>query len=107
VKWDSMRRKRKPHKKTLRRFRLKNYVAQAGCCAYCEQPMRLSDSTIDHLVPLSRGGSWRHYNLRLCCGPCNAAKGDLLPQDSEWTGKGQCLAEVKRNEIRKWSHRSA
>lgn len=102
-----MKRRRKPHKKTLRRFRLKSYVKQDGCCAYCEQPMRLSESTIDHLVPLSRGGTWRHYNLRLVCSACNSCKGDLLPDDPEWHGRGQCRAEVRRNELRSWYNNSA
>ena len=30
---------------------------------------------VDHVVPLSLGGSDDLHNLVLCCGPCNARKG--------------------------------
>lgn len=31
--------------------------------------------TIDHVVPVSKGGTWDMENLVLACGPCNSAKG--------------------------------
>jgi 5-methylcytosine-specific restriction endonuclease McrA len=37
---------------------------------------------IDHVVPVSRGGSDRVSNLALACRTCNEAKGALLPE--EW-----------------------
>lgn len=32
-------------------------------------------ATIDHVVPLSRGGTHTYANLRACCRACNNAKG--------------------------------
>lgn len=35
--------------------------------------------TIDHFIPLARGGTWELSNLRLACQPCNNLKGDIMP----------------------------
>lgn len=34
--------------------------------------------SIDHVIPLSRGGNHSWENVRLCCGMCNAEKGTRL-----------------------------
>lgn len=39
-------------------------------CAYCPAP----GTTLDHVVPLSRGGSNGPENVVPACGPCNSAK---------------------------------
>lgn len=38
--------------------------------------------TIDHVLPISRGGTKDEKNLVGCCRACNAAKGDRTPE--EW-----------------------
>jgi 5-methylcytosine-specific restriction endonuclease McrA len=48
-------------------------------CQYCG---RLADLTIDHILPLSRGGSNNRDNLTTACRSCNSAKGDRTPE--EW-----------------------
>lgn len=58
------------------------YKAQRGRCAYCR--MHLGDSYhIDHIVPLSKGGSNWPSNLQLTCGHsgnrCNLKKNDKDP----------------------------
>jgi len=42
---------------------------------------------VDHVVPLSRGGTNTDYNLVACCIPCNSSKGNLLL--SEWKGRNK------------------
>lgn len=37
------------------------------------------DVTIDHWIPLAKGGTWDLDNLRLMHKPCNAQKGDKMP----------------------------
>jgi 5-methylcytosine-specific restriction endonuclease McrA len=52
-------------------------------CEYCSKNMQFHNSkekdyvTIDHLVPLSNGGSNRIDNLVVCCNECNHTKADL------------------------------
>ena len=50
-------------------------------CAYCEK----SASTIDHVMPRSRGGEDSWENLVACCLKCNNVKGDRTPQEMGWT----------------------
>lgn len=41
-------------------------------------------TTIDHVRPLSRGGSNHLLNLVGACEPCNSAKGDFMPAELGW-----------------------
>ena len=44
-------------------------------CASCEAKGRVTAATeVDHIVPLSKGGSNDKSNLRPMCGDCHAAK---------------------------------
>jgi 5-methylcytosine-specific restriction endonuclease McrA len=50
-------------------------------CAYCSA----SASTIDHVIPRSRGGADSWENLVACCLRCNNLKGDRTPHEMGWT----------------------
>jgi 5-methylcytosine-specific restriction endonuclease McrA len=50
-------------------------------CAYCSA----SASTIDHVLPRSRGGADSWENLVACCLKCNNIKGDRTPQEMGWS----------------------
>jgi 5-methylcytosine-specific restriction endonuclease McrA len=52
-------------------------------CGYCGRPTPPRDLTMDHRVPLVRGGRSVRSNLVPACRACNAAKKYLLP--IEWT----------------------
>jgi hypothetical protein len=43
-------------------------------CRYCGLRQKLRDMTVDHVVPLSRGGNNALSNLVLACAACNRAK---------------------------------
>lgn len=56
-------------------------IDRDGCrCAECGSE---ADLTIDHIVPVSRGGTDDLGNLRLLCRPCNSKKGDRLGDDHQ------------------------
>lgn len=47
-------------------------------CWWCNTKLTLKTATVDHLIPLSRGGSNGTDNLVLACAPCNKARGNEL-----------------------------
>jgi 5-methylcytosine-specific restriction endonuclease McrA len=47
-------------------------------CAYCGKPA----STIDHVLPRSRGGANEWANTVAGCGRCNNRKGDRTPSEA-------------------------
>jgi 5-methylcytosine-specific restriction endonuclease McrA len=54
-----------------RRLRAAILARDGGICAWCRGPAR----TIDHLVPLARGGTADEANLVAACARCNSAQG--------------------------------
>ena len=54
----------------------------SGICHYCENNFIPSELTMDHVIPLSRGGKSQKFNLVPCCKECNTKKRQLLP--FEW-----------------------
>jgi len=50
-------------------------------CAYCADRRA---STVDHVVPRSRGGPNTWENVVGCCEPCNSRKGDRLLRELGW-----------------------
>lgn len=44
---------------------------------FCQQCGSYEDLQLDHIIPVSRGGNDSEENLRLLCGACNKARGDL------------------------------
>ncbi|MBN1850365.1 MAG: HNH endonuclease [Deltaproteobacteria bacterium] len=53
-----------------------------GVCYYCNQEVGKSNLTMDHVVPLSRGGKSTKGNIVAACKECNNKKKYLLP--IEW-----------------------
>jgi 5-methylcytosine-specific restriction endonuclease McrA len=53
-----------------------------GECHYCRRSTPSKELTMDHIVPISRGGKSTKGNVAPCCKTCNTAKKQLLP--IEW-----------------------
>lgn len=49
-----------------------------AACAYCRKPLKLSEVTLDHIHPKSKGGPNAWFNLAACCAECNLKKADEL-----------------------------
>jgi 5-methylcytosine-specific restriction endonuclease McrA len=64
---------------------------QKGICHYCQRPVGRNQLTMDHLVPLSRGGKSKKGNLVPACKECNNKKRSFLPV--EWDEYLKSLAK--------------
>ncbi len=83
-------------KTDILRYRL--YTEQWHQCAYCGKKFGLNEifgynAEIDHIIPRSKGGTNRQFNLALVCRECNQKKTNLTPfqayeshifSDSQW-----------------------
>jgi 5-methylcytosine-specific restriction endonuclease McrA len=66
----------------LRKTRWWQQKTAPGLCHYCGKKFPFRELTMDHLVPLSRGGRSTKDNLVPSCKSCNTLKKSLLPL--EW-----------------------
>ncbi len=60
----------------------------AGVCYYCGEKFKPAELTMDHLIPLVRGGRSVQGNLVPACKECNSKKKYLLPTEWEEYLKG-------------------
>jgi 5-methylcytosine-specific restriction endonuclease McrA len=60
-------------------------------CQYCDSTHRL---TLDHVIPLSKGGSHSWDNVVTACEPCNQRKGDRTPEQSGLTLRSKPKAPI-------------
>jgi 8-oxo-dGTP pyrophosphatase MutT (NUDIX family) len=65
----------------------------AGVCHYCGALVGAAELTMDHLVPVIRGGRSTRGNLVAACKPCNTEKKHSL--DFEWEPKGEELRGIE------------
>lgn len=68
--------------RALRKTRWWQQKTAPGLCHYCGKKTRFKDLTMDHLVPLARGGRSTKENLVPCCKGCNNLKKSMMPL--EW-----------------------
>jgi len=54
-----------------------------GICGYCNMKVLPAELTMDHIVPLSRGGKTTKGNVMPACKECNTKKKQLLPMEWE------------------------
>ena len=82
--------------KSFRRSIIEGYPGEV--CAYCGRPA--TSWTLDHIIPKSKGGPTRRWNLARCCSHCNGNKGshDLLP----WYRPQLFWEEDRENTLFQW-----
>jgi len=49
-----------------------------GICHHCQEKFPKSQLTMDHLIPLARGGKTSKSNVVVSCRACNASRGHML-----------------------------
>jgi 5-methylcytosine-specific restriction enzyme A len=75
-------RKEKEKARALKRSSWWQRRIQTGVCYYCNREVGRTNLTMDHIVPLSRGGKSKKGNIVPACKECNNRKKYLLP--IEW-----------------------
>ena len=84
----------------LRRTNWWQAQIQKGVCHYCGRKFPPSELTMDHVVPLSRGGRSTKGNIVPCCKECNNGKKYIMPVD-------EILAELDREDREREAARDA
>lgn len=67
---------RRKQRNEARKLRDIIYYIYGNLCHYCQTEVAVS---IDHVIPLSKGGTNDIWNLRPACFRCNSWKADKLP----------------------------
>jgi 5-methylcytosine-specific restriction endonuclease McrA len=76
-------RREKDKARKLRKSRWWQQRLSERTCYYCNRPFKPKELTMDHIVPLARGGRSTKDNLVACCKECNTKKKTLLPMEWE------------------------
>lgn len=70
-------------------------------CFICKEPFGKKERvTIDHWIPLSKGGTWKLSNLRIAHKSCNIWKGDRVPLE-DGTIPEKPAVRVKKSRVKK------
>lgn len=63
-------------RKLRKEFKNRLIREQGFRCAYCGGFFLPSEFTLDHIIPISKGGATRLVNCVVCCKECNSKKAD-------------------------------
>ncbi len=74
--------KQKVKARLLRKSAWWRQKCKEGTCYYCKQSFPPKELTMDHIIPISRGGSSDKLNLVPACHECNQVKNNRIP--FEW-----------------------
>ncbi len=58
------------------------FVRDRQTCAYCANRFAETDLTVEHIVPVSRGGRHEWTNVVTACRSCNTRKGNRRPEEA-------------------------
>ena len=67
--------------RAIRQSRWWKNELKKGICFYCNQKFDPDQLTMDHIVPLSRGGRSNKGNIAVCCKECNNKKKYMTPAE--------------------------
>lgn len=82
--------RRNKSKKRRKKYKLRQYnkhrqrilaeliIEYGQKCFYCAKDLLTEEITLDHIIPISRGGSHKKENLRISCKACNLKKDNKI-----------------------------
>ena len=66
-------------RRSMPRFSKQNiYIRDLYTCQYCNTNFPKHQLTLDHVMPISKGGKTTWENIVAACNPCNSKKGNSL-----------------------------
>lgn len=66
-------------------------------CFYCNIALTKLTRSLEHLQPLTRGGTNGYHNLTLSCKDCNLVKGDLtVAEFADYVAANGGIHQVKK-----------
>jgi 5-methylcytosine-specific restriction endonuclease McrA len=69
-------------KKEVKFNRRNIFLRDKNMCQYCGERFPTHELSLDHVIPVSRGGQTVWENVVCCCVECNKRKGDRTPQNA-------------------------
>lgn len=66
-------------------------------CACCSRFFPREKATLEHIIPLSRGGTYESWNLTLTCEKCNVKRGN---KHDFWLWRIKRHADVKKKPVK-------
>ncbi len=85
------------YKKGVRFSRKNLYLRDLYQCQYCADTFDAGDLTIDHVVPVSKGGKTEWTNCVAACGDCNFKKGNKMVQPRRMPFKPEVWHLINNN----------
>lgn len=73
-------------RQTARRRKKHLLFMYGNMCQGCYRSLKVKYLTVDHIVPISKGGKSDIENLQLLCVPCNQVKGNKAPLNKKIVG---------------------
>jgi len=70
---------KEPRERKYIPHRIRKKILSIGYCLFCGSKNKL---TIDHITPISKGGSNNEENLQCLCWKCNIKKGTKIRKNS-------------------------
>lgn len=77
--------------------RLAVILRDGPTCYICDRHLSPHEITLDHVLPIARGGPHSESNLAVCCTPCNSRKRDRLPDELPMDIARRVRARIEQN----------
>ena len=80
----------KLHKRTRERKRSykgakRRLLGISPFCYWCKRKLDSASATLDHMIPLSKGGTNGADNFVLACEDCNKGRQNDMPERTKWS----------------------